>query len=283
MFDEDTSGQKRTSFPVGMWTVPECAYYGLTKAAAEKAGLEVEEGQAPYNACLRGRVFHPEGLLKLVFTKGDGVIVGVHMIGADACELVHYGMDLVEQQVTIFTLISTLFTAVTYHELFKEAALNGNSKLAFGAQWQAILGELGICMEGNLDMGEEELRKEFDAIDTSGDGSLDPDELAAVFSRLGTDVKKGTIANLVRLADDDGNGTIEWEEFSNIFRVVREFRKKKQDAGWARQNSGDIKTQAFFETKLPDAAPTPRATPTNDATKAGNVPSTVVKPTAIGG
>jgi len=33
-------------------------------------------------------------------------------------------------------------------------------------------------------------------------------------------VKKGTIANLVRLADDDGNGTIEWDEFSKIFEVA---------------------------------------------------------------
>merc|ERR1719436_439634 len=142
MFDEGRCEQ-RANFPVGMWTIPECAYYGLTKAAALKKGMDVEEGVAPYKACLRGRVFHPEGLLKLVFQKSDGVIVGVHMIGADACELVHYGMDLVEQEVTIFTLISTLFTAVTYHELFKEAALDGNSKVAFGAQWRMILSELG--------------------------------------------------------------------------------------------------------------------------------------------
>jgi len=38
---------------------------------------------------------------------------------SDACERVHYGMNLVDQQVTIFPLISTLFTAVTYHELFR--------------------------------------------------------------------------------------------------------------------------------------------------------------------
>jgi NAD(P) transhydrogenase len=223
MFDEGQA-ESRGDFPVGMWTVPECAYFGLTKAAAIKKGLDVEEGVASYNACLRGRVFSPEGLLKLVFQKSDGVIVGVHMIGSDACELVHYGMDLVEQKVTIYKLISTLFTAVTYHELFKEAALNGNSKVAFGAQWQSILAELGANPDANEDFSEEKLRAEFDAIDTSGDGSLDTDELHALFQRLGKDVKKGTIANLVRLADDDGNGTIEWEEFAQIFKVVRDMR-----------------------------------------------------------
>lgn len=231
MFDEEGRNQDRPFFPVGMWTTPECAYYGLTKAAAEKKGLDVEEGVANYSACLRGRVFHPEGLLKLVFKKADGVIVGVHMIGADACELVHYGMDLVEQEVTIYALISTLFTAVTYHELFKEAALNGNSKVAFGAQWQSILAEIGVTMENDgegKEFCEENLRREFDAMDTSGDGSLDADELFAVFKKLGKDVKKGTIANLVRLADEDGNGTIEWEEFSKIFEVVADMRKHQK-------------------------------------------------------
>merc|ERR1719171_2177127 len=67
---------------------------------------------------------------------------------------------------------------------------------------------------------EDVLRHEFDAIDTSGDGSLDADELLAVFQKLGKDVKKGTITNLVRLADEDGNGTIEWEEFAKIFEVA---------------------------------------------------------------
>jgi NAD(P) transhydrogenase len=208
MFD-GTNAEQRTNFPVGMWTIPECAYYGLTKVAAEKKGLDVEEGVAPYVACLRGRVFHPEGLLKLVFQKKDGVIVGVHMIGADACELVHYGMDLVEQKVSIFTLCSTLYTAVTYHELFKEAALDGNSKVAYGAQWQTILSELGSDGMVGKDFDDETLRKEFNAMDTSGDGSLDGDELYQVFKKLGKDIKPSTVANLVRLADEDGNERIE--------------------------------------------------------------------------
>lgn len=218
MFEEGHA-TARSSFPVGMWTTPECAYYGLTKAAAEKNGLEVEEGLASYTACLRGRVFHPEGILKLVFQKEDGVIVGVHMIGADACELVHYGMDLVEQRVTIFSLISKLFTAVTYHELFKEAALDGNTKLTFGAQWQAILGELG-ALACHPDFNEEVMRREFDRVDTDGSGSLSAEELLVVFQHFDKNVKRGTILNLVRLADDDGNGTIEWEEFSTIYQVI---------------------------------------------------------------
>ena len=107
------------NFPVGVWTIPEMGantvsfvsnlcittinlprqardkhrenspkrlfspsgYYGLTKAAAIKKGIDAEEGKAPYTSCLRGRVFAPQGFLKLVFEKGSGVIIGVHILG----------------------------------------------------------------------------------------------------------------------------------------------------------------------------------------------------------
>jgi len=98
-----------------------------------KKGLDVEEGVAEYTECLWGGVFAPDRLVKLVFKRENGVTLGVHLIGAGACELVHYAMNLVEQEVTTFALIYILFTAVTYHELFKEAALDRNSKLAYGA------------------------------------------------------------------------------------------------------------------------------------------------------
>ena len=41
-------------------------------------------------------------------------------------------------------MIDTLFTAVTFHELFKEAAYAGNQKLEFGIEWQELLAELQV-------------------------------------------------------------------------------------------------------------------------------------------
>ena len=99
------------------------------------------------DAGLRGRVFAPDGMLKLVFDRESTKILGVHIIGTDACELVHYGMDLVAKEATLFDVIGTLFTAVTFHELFKEAALNGNEKLEFGIQWQEVLSELSAQLK----------------------------------------------------------------------------------------------------------------------------------------
>ena len=72
------------NFPVGVWTIPEIGYFGLTKEAAIKKGFDAEEGVAPYEQCLRGRVFAPQGLLKLVFDRSDGRVLGVHILGSDA-------------------------------------------------------------------------------------------------------------------------------------------------------------------------------------------------------
>ena len=235
----DTCSTEQTPFPIGVWTIPEVGYYGLTLTQAKAQGYDADVGIATYDMCLRGRVFAPDGMLKLVFDRDSAVILGVHIIGTDACELTHYGMDLVAKKATLFDVISTLFTAVTFHELFKEAALNGNEKLEFGIQWQEVLGELGATMagvsQGGNDLDEAELKKRFDAIDTSGDGSLDAEELGEVFKSLGTDASPTLVANLVRLADADGNGTIEWDEFLSIFKVLEKMKANQAVDGKAKE------------------------------------------------
>ena len=117
------------------------------------------------------------------------------------------GASRAAPQLTTPHLPPQLFTAVTFHELFKEAALNGNEKLEFGIQWQEVLSELQASMTAVDDCSsydEAVLRARFDEIDSSGDGSLDEEELLQVFEALGSPVTPNLIANLIRLADDDG-------------------------------------------------------------------------------
>ena len=66
-------------------------------AQAKQMGIDAGEGIALYAECLRGLVFSPNGLLKLVYEKSTGRVVGVHICGDDACELIHYGMELVDR------------------------------------------------------------------------------------------------------------------------------------------------------------------------------------------
>lgn len=121
-FDPASLAANPFSFPTGVWSSPEAAFFGLSKQQAEELGMEAGEGMALYAECLRGRVFSPNGLLKLVFEKSSGRVLGVHIVGDDACELIHYGMELVKARRTIEDVNNSLYTAVTYHEMYKIAA-----------------------------------------------------------------------------------------------------------------------------------------------------------------
>ena len=123
-FDPASLAANPFAFPTGIWTSPEAAYYGLTKDQAKSRGINAGESMALYAECLRGRVFSPNGLLKLVFERPTGRILGVHICGDDACELIHYGMELVKAGRTIQDLNNSLYSAVTFHEMYKIAAQN---------------------------------------------------------------------------------------------------------------------------------------------------------------
>jgi len=110
------------AFPVGIWSSPEAAYYGLSMSQAEEMGIDAGEGISLYAECLRGLVFSPNGLLKLVFQKSNGRVLGVHICGEDACELIHYGMEVVKTQRTVMDVANTLYSAVTFHEMYRIAA-----------------------------------------------------------------------------------------------------------------------------------------------------------------
>ena len=90
-----------------------------------------------------------------------------------------------------------------------------------------MLGRLSVGIPDAQNLDERELRKMFDEIDTSGDGSLDPEELKQVFDKICGDVDQQVIDNLVFLADDDGNGTLEFDEFSQIFSVLKQMSAKR--------------------------------------------------------
>jgi NAD(P) transhydrogenase len=219
--DTDVASKASHDAPlsIGVWTIPEMGYYGFTKEQAEQEGYTVVEGTATFDQCLRGRVFAPDGLLKLVCDARDGTVLGVHLLGKEAAELAHYGMALVKAKTSIFEVLGTVYTAVTFHELFKEAALDANSKMDFGLEWQEIFNTLqSECTLG--DLTDSYLKEKFDAIDEDGSGELDEDEMRALFESMGRCVSKRIIANIMRLSDLDGNGTISFEEFQNIFSKI---------------------------------------------------------------
>jgi len=140
------------AFPIGIWSSPEVAYYGLSKnQATTKFGIpKVGEGVALYSQCLRGLVFHPNGVLKLVYDKTTQIIIGVHICGDDACELIHYGMELVKSQRTIQSVANEfMFSAVTYHEMYRIAALAAMDEI--GSRQRRALAGAALSMRNRQD------------------------------------------------------------------------------------------------------------------------------------
>ena len=122
-FDAKRLATDPFAFPVGLWTSPEAAYFGLSKNQARELGVgDASEALALYRECLRGCVFAPDGFLKLVFEQSSGRILGVHIVGDDACELIHYGMELVRAGRTVQDVTTGMYSAVTFHELYQIAA-----------------------------------------------------------------------------------------------------------------------------------------------------------------
>lgn len=114
-----------TSFPYGIYTIPEVSVYGLTEDEAKAQNIDYVVGRARYVDMPRGKILGVKrGLLKLVVEKESERILGVHIFGKIATELVHYGMSLVDNQATINTVVNRVYNMPTLHELYKYAGYN---------------------------------------------------------------------------------------------------------------------------------------------------------------
>ncbi|WP_269537333.1 Si-specific NAD(P)(+) transhydrogenase [Cerasicoccus fimbriatus] len=112
-------------FPYGIYTIPEVSVYGLTEAEAKDKGHEVVIGRARYVDMPRGKIMGvKKGVLKLVADRETQVILGVHIFGKIATELVHYGMALVDNKATLEVVINRVYNMPTLHELYKYAGYN---------------------------------------------------------------------------------------------------------------------------------------------------------------
>jgi NAD(P) transhydrogenase len=166
-------------YPVGIWTLPEIGFIGRTKERALADGWKsVGEGIAYYGETIRGRVQGVEtGLMKIVFSKPDGKILGVHIFGEDACELVHYATALAQSGKTVRQVLGTTFAAVTFHQLFSIAAARGVEILESDA-WADILGQIG---------GEASVRisvsRMLEGLGEAGMNESDLDEVDALLKR----------------------------------------------------------------------------------------------------
>jgi NAD(P) transhydrogenase len=117
--------------PFGVYTIPEISMAGATEDQLSKAGVEFEVGRARHEHNARGQITgERDGLLKLVFEVPSKKLLGVHIIGEGATELIHIGQMVMTAGGSIDVFIDSVFNFPTLSELYKYAAYDGLGRLA---------------------------------------------------------------------------------------------------------------------------------------------------------
>lgn len=117
--------------PMGIYTIPEISAVGETEESCQEKKISYAVGRANYENNARGMIAgDTAGLLKLIFRREDKRVIGVHMIGENATELVHIGSAVMEMGGTLDTFIELVFNYPTLSETYKYAAYDGLGNLA---------------------------------------------------------------------------------------------------------------------------------------------------------
>ena len=124
--------------PTYVFSIPEVASVGMTEEAAKAAGVDYEVGRTAFatNAKARLSGFY-DGFVKLVFRADDQVLLGVHIVGEQASELIHLGQFVLHDGGTLSRFIQATFAVPTRSEAFKYAAYDGLMRLSRRAEKKA--------------------------------------------------------------------------------------------------------------------------------------------------
>lgn len=111
-----------TILPFGVYTIPECSMVGDTEESLIARNIPYVVGIAPYSGNSRGQIIGDHhGFLKLIFHQDDMRLLGAHMIGEMATELIHVGLTALLMNATAELFIKTCFNYPTLSEIYKYA------------------------------------------------------------------------------------------------------------------------------------------------------------------
>ena len=118
-------------FPIGIYAIPEISMVGRPEHVMTAEKIPYEVGVARYREIARGQIFGDDtGLFKMLFHREDRRLLGVHVIGTNATELVHIGQAVLGLGGGLDYFLNTVFNYPTLAECYKVAALDAANKLA---------------------------------------------------------------------------------------------------------------------------------------------------------
>lgn len=117
-------------FPYGIYAVPEISTCGLTEEEVKERGIPYECGIARFRETSRGHIMGLDsGLLKLIFSLKTRRLLGVHIVGEGATELVHIGQAVLNLKGTVEYFIENTFNYPTLAEAYKIAGLDAGNRM----------------------------------------------------------------------------------------------------------------------------------------------------------
>jgi NAD(P) transhydrogenase len=118
-------------YPYGIYTIPEISFIGKTEEKLTEEDVPYEVGVAYYREIARGQIRgDTTGRLKLIFHRETKELLGVHIIGEGAAELLHIGQAVLKLKGTVEYFVDTVFNYPTLAECYKAAAFNGLNKIS---------------------------------------------------------------------------------------------------------------------------------------------------------
>jgi NAD(P) transhydrogenase len=117
-------------YPIGIYTIPEISSCGYTENQLKELGFRYEIGRAYYYEIARNQIAgNDPGMFKILFHSETLEILGIHIIGRGATEVIHIGQVAMSFNAKIDYFIDQVFNYPTYAEGYRIAALNGFNKV----------------------------------------------------------------------------------------------------------------------------------------------------------
>ena len=118
-------------FPYGIYTIPEISMVGRNEQELTEKDVPYEVGKAQYREIARGQIIGDStGLLKLIFHLETRKLLGVHIIGEGASELIHIGQAVLAFEGKVDYFVEIVFNYPTLAECYKTAAFDGVNRLS---------------------------------------------------------------------------------------------------------------------------------------------------------
>jgi NAD(P) transhydrogenase len=116
--------------PIGIYSIPEISFVGQTEDQLTDACVPFEVGVSRYRELARGQIVGDSyGMLKLLVSPEDRTLLGVHVFGTGATEIIHIGQAVMGCGGTVDYLVDAVFNYPTLAESYKIAALDATNKM----------------------------------------------------------------------------------------------------------------------------------------------------------